>query len=287
MLQLPITVAEVMEGLVEAFAKPENAVQERSTPRASGLSGCARQQAYDMAGIQHATDWGRNEMAFTQEQGRIAEDLTIAGIEQSGTVRVVNRQIELPEDSGYTGHPDGELVFKLQAWESTDANGLNWGFEHKHLGQYKYQQIQKRGLLEGAPDYIIQTVAYGMALGWDACLVAITAQDASVIRREMTRNLNAKNPKVRWAENLDPANANPKMILFPLDLRELYPSMGMRIKLRADQLTAALGPELIGREGDPTANPPGFPCSYCGHFDQCLRDGGGGVPIMTVITEDR
>lgn len=286
MLQLPITVAEVMDGLAEAYAKPENAVQERSTPRASGLSSCARQQAYDMAGIKQATDWGRNEMAFTQEQGRIAEDLTIAGIKRTNKVKVVNRQIELPEDCGYTGHPDGELVFKFQEWEATDGNGLTWGFEHKHLGQYKYQQIQKRGLLEGAADYIIQTVAYGMALSWDACLVAITAQDASVIRRDMTRARKYKDTTKRWPDFVDPAHLHPKMILFALDLKELYPSMGQRIKLRAEQLSQSKH-TLVAREGDPDADPPGFPCSYCGHFDLCCSDGGGGVSIMPVITEDR
>lgn len=314
-LPLPVPVRDVLRGVGEANRLPENEVQKREKPRASSVSGCARACVYDMHATPESTDWERDEMPFTQEQGRLAEDITIGGLEASGELVVYNRQVELPDSSPVTGHPDGELGYRArnldeflagdyvrglrdgeegETWSHVKtshvfsrefaSDGRVWGFEHKHYGEYGFTKILRGGLYENAGDVVDQVLLYGAALGWDACLVAITSQDASVIRKAIRRNLEAKKPKVRWAEELDPNNDNPKLLLFALDLRPLY---ALRLPL-LDGRAAALAeaarvaePWAIMPEGNPfwqesdekgEREGSGFPCSYCEHWTKCCDD---------------
>lgn len=280
MLALPITAREVLEGLREASALPENARQERPVPRASGLASCARATAYDMEGLEATTDWGRPDITFTQEQGRVAEDLTVAGINASGRLRVVNRQVELPDNVPYTGHPDGEV--------EGVGDGLHWGFEHKHFGEWKYNQFQKYGLeCEPGEEVLAQAIAYGMSLGWDAVLIAITSQDASVIFRDTNRAKKYKDTTKRWPDFVGEERLNPKLILFAVDLREYYPTLGPRVAARAEQLAVGVlehGAAAVQREADPSDD-PSFPCSYCQHYARCRSDGEGRIRITPIFNE--
>lgn len=300
MLELPITPQAILRG-VTGPSLVENETHVATRPRVSSVASCARKTLYDMHGIEESHDWGRDEAAFTQEQGRLAEDITISGIDASGLVRVVNRQVELNDASPATGHPDGELEFRaypdegphpdddpgsyeVPGWYDCDDNGRKWGFEHKHFGDYGFSQILKGGLFEGASSTITQVVLYGAARGWDACLVAITSQDASVVRRTMKQNRDAKKPKVRWTDDLDPNNSSPKLLLFAVDLRPLYKTLLPILDGRAAALAEAareLSPCDIVPEGEPfwqededpkVANGSGFPCSYCEHWKDCTDD---------------
>ena len=300
-LPLPISVKEVLLGVKEMGQLPENETQVREKPRASNLVSCARASAYDMAGVEGTTDWGRDDMSFTQEQGRLAEDITIGGMQMSNKVRVRNRQIELPEAGSVTGHPDGELVFYgprpdgiPPGWSDVDQDGRKWGFEHKHFGQFGYTKILRGGLFEEAGDIVDQAILYGAGLGWDAVLIAITAQDASVIRRDINRSKNYKDKTKRWGLDLDPNNANPKLMLFAVDLIPLYISRLPILDGRAAALREALAvfpPEAIVPEGDPfwqdsdddkIAKGSGFPCSYCDHWEKCCWDLQQSDPVVTI-----
>lgn len=288
---------------------PENEVREYRKPRASSLGACARQQAYAMAGTKKdelgAEYSGRTiDNELTAEQGRHFEDLSVQIIESMG-LRVVDRQIELPPEYPVTGHPDGRLedprsddvIGPGLYVPTTDrlSDGLVWGFEHKHLGRYSYEDVLKKGFEAAHPNYILQTALYGDALGWDASLFLIVAQDSSAVRGDATSNLRAKNPAVRWSVHPD---MNPKVLVIPVDLRPLkhglVPVAHERAKWLTEWREAGKDPSGVAREADPTFVeqkwvPDGkgdrmqvdrvkFPCGWCPYLSKCLEAGGGGEP---------
>jgi hypothetical protein len=209
----------------------------------------------------------RRDGKFTQEQGRLAEDITVAGIGASGLVRVVNRQISLPDDFFVTGHPDGELEFYVpdqHIWDRLNGDYLKVGFEHKHYGRYAYTKIAKDGLVGGAPDVMAQIVLYGAALGWDACYVVITAQDASGVRFEL-RNKGIKD-------------VNPKMMVFMVDLREHYDTIPL-LQKRAEWFTNWAvtdgNPRNVAIEAKKVSM-AAFPWGWSSYVSLAMQDGQSG-----------
>ena len=303
-MSLSFTANDILLGVGKAKQAEWNKPGVKEYPRASGLAGCARSSAYYMAGFAGDKDWDRPDMAFTQEQGRLAEQLTCGGIfEGSGrTVRVQfsNDELEVTGDStSYTGHPDGELLFlgaradaptnALQTeWQDVDGEGLKWGFEHKHYGSYGYQKILKGGIFTGGEDVIHQSLLYGAAFGWDMVLICITSQDASVQRRDMSRARKYKDESKRWPLALKKGMDSPKLLKFEVDLRPLYKTLLPLLTNRAKALTEAMktrDPGDIEREHEPEAM--AFPCSYCDYFDDCVADGPsvGGVRVPPLRDE--
>ena len=312
LLTPPFTTADYLAAASTAFALPMNAVQERDKPRASSLGACAREQAAMMAGLIHdpiGTDGSARSTDgdLTAEQGRMFEDVSVKIIDVLPQgIRVVDRQIELPADYPVTGHPDGALEFWYDnsfvaggsanidlGWSPTDKDGIRWGFEHKHLGRWAYEKILKVGLYKAEPGYYLQGALYADALGWDASLYVIIAQDGSSIRGDMTANLRAKNPATRWA--YDPT-INPKVNILPVDMR---PAKNGLVPMAINRALWLQGwkeqdgdPSHVAREYKPTEMKskwvpdgeggrmevmrPDFPCSYCPVLAQCLEWGDGG-----------
>lgn len=287
MLTPPFTAEEFLAVVGQTFALPENEVREYDKPRASSLASCARQQAYAMAGTEHDAigvegSARQTDGALTAEQGRMFEDLSVKVIEQMG-VAVVDRQISLPDSYPVTGHPDGRL----------SGDGLVWGFEHKHLGRYAYEKILKEGLLAANPGFVLQSALYGDALGWDAALFVVVAQDSSAVRGDITANLRAKNPASRWSVY---PGVNPKVTIAPLDLRPvkhgLVPLGLDRARWLSEWKRSSGIPRDVAREFDPTTTEEKwvadgyggrttvdrapFPCGWCPFFSKCLADGPGG-----------
>jgi hypothetical protein len=221
---------------------------------------------------------------LTAEQGRHMEALSIAVIEHLG-FKVVDSQISLPSDYPVTGHPDGRL--------EGDSLDMIWGFEHKHLGRYSYEQVLKKGLAVAEPHFILQSGLYGDALGWDAAQFVIMAQDSASVRGDMTANLRAKNPEVRWSVY---PGIDPKVTIAPIDLRPvkhgLVPAGLERAKWLTNWKLRSGDPADIHREADPETlenkwvadgqggrmevQRPTFPCSYCPYLAACLEAGNGG-----------
>jgi hypothetical protein len=218
------------------------------------------------------------------------EELSVKVIEQLG-VAVVDRQIELPPGYPVTGHPDGRLISMGDT--SGKIDGLIWGFEHKHLGRWAYEKILKVGLMRAEPNYVLQSALYADALGWDAALFVIIAQDSSSVKGDMTANLRAKNPAVRWA--VDP-DIHPKVNIVPVDMKPLKNGLIPMGLNRARWLTgwkkADGDPSHVAREFDPEVLenkwvPDGeggrmeiqtapFPCGWCPYYTRCKQDGAGG-----------
>ena len=293
----PFTTAEYLESASRVFQLPMNAVQTRSRPRASSLGACAREQGYMMAGVEHDPIGAEGSARgtdgdLTAEQGRMFEDLSVRIIEGVG-LSVVDRQIELPDDYPVSGHPDGRLVQQKPDGQVQHIDGLIWGFEHKHLGRWAYEKIIKVGLFDAEPNYVLQSALYGHALGWDAALFVVVAQDSSSIRGDMTANLRAKNPATRWATG---TKVHPKVNIVPVDLRPikngLVPMALDRAKWLSNWQETDGDPANIAREYDPTvqeskwvADGNGdrmevmrqpFPCGWCPWLTKCLEAGGGG-----------
>ena len=290
MIESPFTVDELLAGANKAFLLPENVPQERSKPRVSSICRDAREIAYMMANTEKSEDneVKRSDSVLTTEQGRMYEWVVTNSIASMGYY-VGNSQVSLPDDYPLTGHPDGMLWFPTGAEDATctwgdfdnttkgetyDADGMTWGLEVKHYGRWAYENILKKGLEEAAPDVVAQCALYGDALGWDACLVVVTSQDASSIRSDITRNRKAKNPAIRWA---DRPGIHPKVTLVALDLRPLYETLVPVLKHRAEWFT-----QWKEQDGNP-ANVkweiyPGddkFPWSYSEWQGQAIADGQG------------
>lgn len=287
MLELPVTAEQLMQGARQAFLLPENVHHPHPKPRASGIASCARQQAYSMAATDVSNPSG-NESDLTTEQGRIVDAGVTQRLFEPHGITVVNTQISLPPEFPMTGHPDGEL--------EGNTDGLKWGYEHKNLGRWAYETVFKKGFEQGEPGYLCQTISYGMALEWDAAYVVCLAQDASSTNSDARTNLKAKNPQERWANK---PNWNPKLLVYGVDLRPYYPSLGKRLLQRAEWLTSwwtdNRDPSQVAREADPTnterdeytvqpdgeiirSSGPDFPCGWCPWLDRCLVDGAGGKP---------
>lgn len=312
----PFNTADYLAAVGTTFEMDVNAVREHDKPRASSLGSCARQQAFMMAGTPH-DETGKSEASarstdgeLTAEQGRMFEDLSVRVIENMG-FGIVDRQlcighpkctpesIQGPEDFPVSGHPDGRLVqmvrgeWKMEPYDAPLADGLTWGWEHKHLGRYAYEKIIKEGLMKAEPVFIMQGGMYGYALGWDASLFTIIAQDSSSTRGDMTANLRAKNPAVRWATI---PGINPKVNIIPVDMKPVQHGlvpMGINRALWLSDWKKNDGdPGHVAREYDPTIRvnkwvPDGaggrmeieqapFPCGWCPYLEKCLAAGGGG-----------
>ena len=271
---------------------PENRPQPHPKPRASGIGSCARQQAYSMAATA-VTNVRGNENDLTTEQGRIVDAGVTQPLFKPWGIEVVNTQISLPSEFPMTGHPDGELIL-ADSLDPRLADGLKWGYEHKNLGRWAYETVFKKGFEQGEPSYLCQTISYGMALEWDAAYVVALAQDASSTNSDARTNLKAKNPQERWANK---EGWNPKLLVYGVDLRQYYPSLGKRLLQRAEWLTDwwenDREPAHVEREADPTndsrdeytvqpdgeiirSSGPEFPCGWCPWLARCLADGAGG-----------
>lgn len=323
----PIDREAFLGAVSPTFALPANVIKPRDKPRASGLADCARSQAYYMTGLaQGAPNPAQSDLPLTQEQGRMFEDITAAVIANTPTksgrpVEVHMRQvcigheictpdsIQGPLDFFVTGHPDGEFWHpdvlvsdpSLAQADQGDPNlrrlddGLIWGFEHKHLGRYGYTKAPKAGVFDAAyPEYLLQGLLYGAALGWDAVLVFVTSQDASAVRGDATANLRAKKPARRWATE---GFWHAKVMLHTFSIADYKPLYDMA-KTRAGWLAKwkaedgdpthvmrEYSPEnnvkdvwMVDEDGQPTkTSGPDFPCSYCPYLARCLEDGQSGV----------
>lgn len=292
-IELPFTVEDVL-GAVEGMrssALPENFVQERDKPRASSVGKCGRANAYYMAGEPHDEWLSRSWMAYTQEQGRIMEDLTFGAMEYLG-FPVTGRQVAVPDDFPLTGHPDGDG--KEWVTEGLNSEGLVLGVEHKHFGRWEYETLFKQGLMQGDPFIIVQGLVYAKALGWDASVFFITSQDASSVHSDYTVNKHAKNPANRWS---DKEGWNPKLQIITVDMRPLKLTLWPMIEQRARWLSKWKredgDPKNVARDYDPLrpkkkgevveeGAEPAFPCSYCPWYNKCVVDGDGGVqaPVL-------
>lgn len=286
---------------------PANIPSKSAKPRVSGLSKDAREIAYYMAGTT-PSDWGALDASWTQEQGRLAEELTISRLGLLG-IPVVGRQEGLPDDLPVTGHPDGQLIsvpdqnvgrlfartiqdyyqeHKFQVAETLLSTlfadhqaTLRFGdhgvvgFENKHFGRYGYEKILKLGLEAAEPEIIAQISLYGYALGWDSCYVAVTSQDASSIRGDMTQNRKVKDRSKMWVKD----DMNPKLSTFVVDLRPYYNSLVPILLRRAEFFV-----RWMEEDGDPThiawestPNPEQFPWSYSPYCTLALQDGQGSL----------
>lgn len=280
-----------------AFMLPENVPQKHSKPRASGIGNCARQQAYSMAGADTEPGTGNSgnlDGDITTEQGRIMDAQITQKLITANDLVLQNTQISLPSDFPMTGHPDGELGAVTEAGQAK-LQGLKWGYEHKQLGRWAYEKVFKEGFEQGEPGYLCQTVSYGMGLGWDVAYIVAMAQDASSTRSDARTNLKSKNPKVRWANQPD---WDPKMLVYAVDLRPYYDTLGKRLLQRAEWLTdwynAGADPAQVKREANPNTNARDeylvsatgeitrvegqpFPCGWCPWLARCQRDGEGAM----------
>ena len=294
MLTPPFTREGYIQAVGPTFALAANVTKQRPKARASSILSCARSIAYMMAGVEDEPlgephSRRTDDLELTAEQGRHMEDLSVAVIRTMG-FEVIDRQVCIghercddkhrqgPVDYPVTGHPDGRII--------RVEDGLVWGFEHKHLGRYQFEKILQQGVMAAKPEYIAQAVLYGKALGWDAVQFVVQAQDSSSVRGDMTANLRAKNPAMRWAVK----DVHPKLWVGAVDLRPLYETMFPALELRANwfrkyQPEFAANPELVVREFSPfdmkdhwisvdgvattMEVPDDFECAYCPHLTRC------------------
>lgn len=244
---------QLLQAVHHAFQLPENAPQVRSKPRASGLTSDAREVAYSMANVPksnpHSEQPDRVDMAFTQEQGRLAEEITIGALAQLGWP-VTDRQIELPADYFVTGHPDGII-------------GYHTLFEHKLYGRFAYKDLARDGIWGSkGRDILAQAALYGDALGLDDVLIVVASQDASSIRLEF-RQAAFRNKGI-----------NPKVQLFRVDmadLRPLIPQLKARAEFFIDWMATDGDPSHVAWEHDP--NRDAFPWSYSEWRSRAIADG--------------
>ena len=253
MTDLPFEVMDVLHGVHRMNKRPENEIQKRDKPRASGLTSDAREIAYQMSGTPlsnpHAFNPLRMDSAMTQEQGRIFEDLLVGAIENMDLPEkyvVEDRQISLPHDYFVTGHPDGRIGRKL--------------FESKHYGRFAYKELARDGIW-GAKgrDILAQAALYCDALDLDGALIFVTSQDASSMRYEL--------------KNTD---AHPKLMIFDVDrsqLQALIPQLKKRAEWFTEWAKYDGNPANVAWEHEPS--PKKFPYSYSEYLDRAVLDGPG------------
>lgn len=253
-----LTAADILGAVSDStgYAAPAH-----DKPRASGIGHCARQQWYWMSETP-TTDEHSIDTAFTLEQGRVTEDITIKALRRLG-YRVTGRQKTLPDTFFVVGHPDGQLSKTV-------------GFEHKHLGRYQYERVLGVGLFEASPEYVAQVVCYGAGLGWEQCLFTITSQDASSIRWDRTSAVVYRKGVVKpWMIAEDYATSGcVKMYVCLVDLQPLYDSLLPVLQQRAADLVALTATPEREYDGERS-----FPCGYCDWQSQCRADGEGGVRV--------
>ena len=255
---------DLLQAVHGAFQLPENAPQVRSKPRASSLTGDAREIAYMMANVQksnpHADNADRVDMAFTQEQGRLCEDITVGALAQLGWP-VEDRQIALPADYFVTGHPDGII-------------GGRTLFEHKLYGRFAYKDLAREGIWGSkGRDILAQGALYADALGLDDVLIVVASQDASSIRLEF-KQAAFRNKGL-----------NPKVMLFRAemaDLVHLIPPLKARAQFFIDWMANDGDPAHVAWESAP--GPSKFPWSYSEYLDRAVADGPGGLVAPPAFT---
>ena len=248
---------ELLRAVHHAFQLPENVPQVRSKPRASSLTSDAREIAYGMAATPfsnpHSENADRVDMAFTQEQGRLCEDITVGALAQLGWP-VEDRQIELPADYFVTGHPDGII-------------GGRTLFEHKLYGRFAYKDLARGGIWgEKGRDILAQAALYGDALGLDDVLIVVASQDASSIRLEF-RQAAFRNKGI-----------NPKVQLFRVEMAELQhmiPPLKARAQFFIDWMADCGDPSHVACETKPDGSK--FPWSYSEYLDRAIADGPEGL----------
>lgn len=255
MTDLPFEVMDVFHGVHRVAKRPENEIQKRDKPRASGLTSDAREIAYQMAGTPlsnpHAFNPLRMDGAMTQEQGRIMEDLTFSAIEHMDLptkFSVVDRQLSLPDSYFVTGHPDGRL----------ENTGI--GIEHKHFGRFAYKEIARDGIWgERGREVLAQCALYGDALNWDSVLILITSQDASSMRMELRKS-----------------SVHPKLMMFHIGMDQLsglIPQLKIRAEWFINWQKHDGNPVKVCWETEPSHKK--FPWSYSEYLDRALVDGPG------------
>lgn len=257
---LEFDVFDVFHGVHRAFQLPENAVQKRDKPRASGLTSDAREIAYLMAGTTpsnpHAFNPDRMDGAMTAEQGRMMEDLLVAAIANMDLpngmkYEVVDRQIELPASYFVTGHPDGRINNTL--------------FESKHFGRFAYKEIARDGIWgEKGRDVLAQAAMYCDALDYEGALIVITSQDASSMRMELRTKAFISR------------GIHPKMMLHYVpreQLQPLIPPLKERAEFFINWMAGDGNPGNVAWESTP--NRDKFPWSYSEFVDRAIIDGEG------------
>lgn len=259
-MTLDFDVYDVFHGVHRAFQLPENQVQKRDKPRASGLTSDAREIAYMMAGTKpsnpHATNPDRMDGAMTAEQGRVMEDVLVAAIENMDLpngkrYKVENRQLSLPESYFVTGHPDGTIG--------------NYLWECKHFGRFAYKEIARDGIWgEKGRDVLAQAALYVDALDLDGALITISSQDASSMRMEL-RTKAFLNKGI-----------HPKLMMYTIDrtqLQPLIPHLKERAEWFINWMANDGNPANVNWESEPNRNK--FPWSYSEFVDRAIADGEG------------
>ena len=298
----------------KSFVRPENERQRRLKPRASGLISCARQQAYQMAGVPE-TDVMQPDAVVTQEIGRLVEDYSVSvvpKIEDSPLVvapweglAIVGRQVSLPDSFFVTGHPDGRVTQRKfmygnqgrSEYANTTADGLVCGWEHKVYGAYSYKEALYGNVVSGVPGAFAQGVIYGLGLDWDAVLINIIAADAAFIRGEMKRVAQyaetGKALKTRQSnqEKLDKFKGkNAKVEVKHLDLRPYKELFRGDFEARALALSQVsvdeVDPDTVMREKQPEGEKPYPLCDYCPFKTRCIEAGTGTLRIPESPIDD-
>lgn len=285
-LPLPFTELEFFQAVHDRYAeaRPANVPQERDKPRISGITDDARVIAYTMANAPKSNPSrerpDRVYDSFTTEEGRIAEDISAAGLSQMG-LPLAGRQMcigheacdgesqaVLP-DYPLTGHPDGEFSAS-DLWP-----GLRVGWEHKHFGRFTYKELARDGIWtpKGA-SVLAQGALYGHAMGWDRVLIMVISQDASSTRFEF---------KQKWARGLD---LHPKGQFWLVDMEELLPLVDRlheRARWFSDYYRSGGDPGAVKWETpcpadwrDATATNV-FPWGYTEYEDRAVEDGEGHI----------
>ncbi len=332
---LPFTAQDIRRAVQPAFMLGVKRVQERPKPRASGLSGRARNQASTLSGTSPSdTHEERDYSAFTQEQGRKAEDITVDALKflraEDDGVFVGWRERGLPDDFFVTGHMDG-VFWKLEmdVCPACDGSGEDYtdmdpdtetecpectgtgevgraipafeengepimvGFEHKHLGTWAYTRycIWGDNIEEANFDHLIQGALYCEARNLDYHVWVITSQDARAMNTAIERNRDAKDPKVRYANN---AWVDPKLMVFVVDMRPWRKLLTPHLRARAEALSRWKvddgNPANVKPEYDPDGlNEYGdinYPCSWCEYRTVCKEDGDSGIAIPCLPNQE-
>lgn len=226
-----------------------------TTPRASGLGHCGRQQAYSLlqepkTNPRSALDnW--NALLGGYNQSMVAVILRNMGYtitEEESEVTLANGLI--------TGHLDGELS-GLDLGEETviwDAKFKNvWGL----FGTKKNAGIVTSGLPLASVDIYLQMQAYMKARGRKMAIITASPFDMSTTKREAA------------IKGIEPHPAYRIIVEEDTEAQDLAILRG--------QLVAAAG--KLGVSVVPEYNPHRneFPCNFCEWRAKCILEGNGGA----------
>lgn len=204
-------VSDYYEGKIAA-----NVPQARSKPRASSLMNEARSVAYSMANTPKTNptrdDPHKADSAYTQEQGRVSEDITVAGLTQLG-YNVRGRQLCIGHEACEGGTSEGA---KVDHWATghPDAlvdlpDGRVALVSFKMFGRFAYGGLWRDGIHKRRDDkggyakgmeLFAQEVVYGSGLITppDEVWWMVVSQDASSMRLEFKwKSYAGKNPHAK------------------------------------------------------------------------------------------